>query len=257
MLVAGHWPFFPAAARKRPGAWHLQSPAAPAHLICPTREHPRTICSVDGDTMAGPSVLEYARYHRLSAPHTALDLSKYLNAVSRVHIDEDTLAEPEFSPQYDVLAESKLQLGSNTAKWLAKLTNPPKVVKWEHVLNDPFRLQKLKMEQAMLTSDHEKDLRWFKRPMDLSNIIKELRRGCAERHSNEDDTTTFLDRCEIAAATIRPAVEYPRLQSTQDALAILSRSTQDQWTNEDLCKVYDGALAGAKVYHALLEVLRH
>lgn len=198
--------------------------------------------------MSGPSVLEYARYHRLSAPHTASDLSKYLKAVSYAQIDEDALPELEHPSQEDLFAESKLQLSSKAGRCLAEMIKPPEPVRWEQVLNDPFRLQKLKLEPAMLSRNHKKDMQWFKCPMDLSDIVRELSESCATDSSETDDRADFLVRCQKAAATARKKVEYPLLESTPTALGTLLKSTQDQWTDEDLSKLYKETLTEAKVY---------
>lgn len=237
--------FLPAQARSK--SWHLPSPTAAGRSTRSMEIRSCLISSFEFDTMSGPSVLEYARYHRLSAPHTASDLSKYVSTISYAQIDDDALPELESPSQEDLFAESKLQLSSKAARCLAEMTKPPEPVCWEQVLKDPFRLQKLRIEPAMLSRDHETDMKWFKRPMDLSDLIKELSESCAPDTTESDDGAAFLDQCQSAAATTRKVIEYPHLETTPTALTTLLRSTQDQWTDGDLYRIYNETFTEAKV----------
>ena len=57
----------------------------------------------------------------------------------------------------------------------------------------------LKLEMPVLINDHSKDMRWFRRPLDLQKLLT----ACAEAYSLQapkgDGMPDVLDQCRTAA----------------------------------------------------------
>lgn len=198
--------------------------------------------------MSGSSVLDYARSHRLSEPITASDLSKYIYSIQPTHLNESILSTFQFPSKEDLMTKSKLQLSNNAATCLADMVKQPEPVALEQVLDDQFRRQKLQMETAMLYSDHDKDMKWFKRPMNLKRLLRDFAETCdTDTHELQGlEDPLFGEGIHLAEAYL-DKIRYPRLDSSEAALRMLLQSTDDQRAAVDLQEVYESTMKDRKV----------
>lgn len=197
--------------------------------------------------MSRSSVLEYARYHGLSTPHTDAHLSMYLRLLSYASLDETALPALALPSKDVVISQSKLQLNSRAAMDLADMIRCPDRVSSDKTLSNPFRFRELKLEQPLLFSDHEKDVRSFKRPLDLDRIIRELRACTDLRDSNTINEVSFSAECDRAATAATQRVQLLRLDTKDDALDILSQSTDNYAQGFDIDELYKTCLSRPEV----------
>jgi len=119
--------------------------------------------------MSGPSVLEYARHHGLASDHTSENILDHLHRLPPTPAESDAEGDgrlPDLVPP-DIavdLQEPKLQLSRTGALLLAEsIRKPDPAIPWDTMLPDPRRVQKMKMEEPLLASDHDTDVAAFKR----------------------------------------------------------------------------------------------
>ena len=107
------------------------------------------------------SPLEYARAHGLALDHTTLNPLKDLEDLAREgpsYVLEDDSSLPQWPFNSTPIPPERLQIGSEAAKFLAEaLKTPPN----EYYGPDPYRGCELKVEQPVLKTDHESDMRDF------------------------------------------------------------------------------------------------
>jgi hypothetical protein len=111
-----------------------------------------------------PSLLDYARFHGLAIDHLHQDILSLLPS-DVLTCDEDATL-PEFRlPDLDRLPpEPKFQLNSKAASLLASSIRPPPAPHWANTLPDHHKVKKLKLEQPLLRTDHEKDMERIRYP---------------------------------------------------------------------------------------------
>jgi hypothetical protein len=197
--------------------------------------------------MSHPSVLEYARYYGLSVPHTDADLSTLLQSITHASFDDNALPNVELPPRGSLFCTSKLQVGSSAVMKLAEMTKPPETERWEKILGNPFRQRDLRVEEPLLISDHEKDMRWFKKPLDLHRIVQELRSGLDVVVSPPHNEAGFLAECKRAVEDANQALREIRLDATDSALKLLAKSTDDYASQHNIEEVYKTLLSKPKV----------
>lgn len=120
--------------------------------------------------MSDSSVLEYARYHGLAREHRSEDvIQELLGTYNLNHHNESTKEPipplyPDFSTFAPPFEEPKLQLSRAGGAFLASCVRPPSFsLQWDKYLPDPRRKRKLKLEEPLLTTDHDEDVAAFKR----------------------------------------------------------------------------------------------
>ena len=197
--------------------------------------------------MASPGVLEYARFHKLAIPHTSTDLSKHLQSLPLLEIDGKGLSDICFPSLKSLLRREKLQLSCAAAQQLMALDNAPEEIRWEEILGDPHRHRRLKVELPLLRRNHERDMRWFKRGVNLQQLIKNMQEDCPSLETGIADQQDFLAHCRQAAESFADDAQYARLQVSRNAVAILFKSTTDAWTEDDLNAAYLRELGGTGV----------
>ncbi|KIW94210.1 uncharacterized protein Z519_05526 [Cladophialophora bantiana CBS 173.52] len=187
--------------------------------------------------MSAPSVHEYARFHRLAIDHASEDLVKYISQLPLRAIEDDhQLSNPDFSTFSDKLAEPKLQLSQQATSLLAEsvLDHCPSI-NWSHFLPDRHRVHNLKIEETLLSGDHQTDVRRF--------------RGEALSHV---DTEQFFETCSLISSAsgqdfqdewndiqsgharrgVEQELEDERCHTTKEALVQLSASLKDPVSEE-------------------------
>ena len=123
--------------------------------------------------MSGPSVLDYARYYDLATDAQSQNL---LGSIEFGLISDndclDELRDPSYPDYDDLLRDEKLQMSCEAISLLTECTRSPPAPDWCSVLNCAYPSQRFKVEMPMLMSDHMRDMRWFKKGVDLPKLLQ-------------------------------------------------------------------------------------
>ena len=202
--------------------------------------------------MSSHSVVQYARYHRLALPQSTPDLLKRLASVSPINSEQTQLHHPSLAPVEDLIPEDKFQLSQAAATYLSDLTIPKPELRWDHVLEDPYRHQKLVVEVPLLRSNHDRDMRWFKRPMDLKKLIHELAANTGPDGLSSVEESQWLVECSAATEAFSTEIHYPRLESSPTAMRRLTVAMTDSCTQRDLDDSYTDEIVRLQVCSSVL-----
>ncbi|KIW18661.1 hypothetical protein PV08_02950 [Exophiala spinifera] len=117
--------------------------------------------------MSPPSVLEYARFHGLALDYRSSDPFAYLNTLEPngqiVEVDP-ALSDPVFLFLKPISQESKLQLSREASQILSdSIKDPCSDISSQHLVPRFRRLKNLKLEEPLLSTDHQTDVWNFKR----------------------------------------------------------------------------------------------
>ena len=179
-----------------------------------------------------PSILRYARHHGLCYDHRGESVLCKLNEVDLVDRSPELPELPNFAPpDYEPTTDTKLKLNREASKLLLLTIKQPQKPMWKDLLSDHRKLQKLKVEQPLLMTDHQKDMKKFlpKRSLSIEDIEFAL-----EKLDEENDEGLCWPS---SARELRTQWDYDRahekLQTSRATLLFLIQRQRDTWTDAD------------------------
>lgn len=190
--------------------------------------------------MTAPTIVEYARYHQLTA--TPLKPEELITSLNALPIDGSQLKEWAAPVCDAAISSEKLQLSREGMQYLSQLSAPVQDVPWDQILDDPHRREKLRMEMPILIGDHEKDLRWFKKQMSLPKLLNDFRLDYNLDRPLSTECMELLDGSRKAADDCWKQCTQMRLDTSTAVLKVLSRSVSDDWTDDVLDGIYQTGL---------------
>lgn len=206
--------------------------------------------------MSRPSALEYARSHGLAFDYTADDLWKTISQVPlTLTRDEAELPDLNFSLFADGLSEPKIQLDRQGGTFLAKSTRDPvcglqSTVEWALFLPERNRVRRLKVEEPLLTGDHETDVRRFKRDASShSDLNRLLETSVLLRPSPDDDFEGEWNEILSGASfqKIEREIQDEKGRFPKEALVYLSNTLKNAVTDDQLTDALNDSLLVVKV----------
>ena len=184
--------------------------------------------------MSCPTLVEYARHHGLTVNPSSLNPLTFLKELCPLPIlghDTSQLSEPDFTVKPKTLQEDKLQISPEATTLLSECMRMSDLPPVEDYLPTPSRKGSLRMELPMLISDHIKDMRWFRKRLDLDKMLE----VCKESPLASKEQG-FLDITEEAEATVRRLenqLANERLHIKKDVVSALTEYVQDSWSIHD------------------------
>lgn len=190
--------------------------------------------------MSGPSVVEYARFHGLAIDHTTEDILTHLSQLStEFHPGENDLSLPD--PDYTVfkhdLQEPKLQLSREASMLLAEsIKDPCPVLDWDHLLPRRHRIDDLKLEEPLLATDHETDVRSFKRSAlrarDSHVLLAQLTPNkCCTDNDFEKEWDDIVSGRSLGV--VKEQLKQEKVHTMRDSLVRLSEALKHDSTDEE------------------------
>lgn len=171
--------------------------------------------------MSAPNSLEYARYHALARPLPSLtDLAGCLT-ICKVD-DEPHRAVRLFNTGCPVLDE-KLKFSREGMQYLAEATKAPYALKWHQIHDTAITRRALKVEQPLLIRDHERDLTWFRRGLNIPRILNELRDSRSPPILERASSDTIDNECQQAAQAVKEAIRNPQYEILTEAMMLSLR----------------------------------
>lgn len=209
-----------------------------------------------GYKMSRISALEYARSHGLAFDHTADDLWKTISRVPLTLTKNETeLPDLDFSLFANELSDSKIQLDRQGGALLAKSTRDPlpgphAITGWDQFLPERSRVRKLKIEEPLLTGDHETDVRRFRRDasgyLHLSRLLEAcVQLGPSPDHDFDDEWNDIL--CGGYLRKVEREILDEKGCFTKDTLVYLSNALRNAVTEDQLTDALDESLLPVKV----------
>ena len=192
------------------------------------------------NAMSAPSVVEYARFHGLAIDHTAEDVLAYLAELttdSDPKKNDPTLPDPDFSAFKHDLQEPKLQLSREASILLAEsIKDPRPVIDWNQVLPKRHRIRDLKLEESLLATDHDTDVRSCKRnalrARDVDVLLAQLASNkCPYEDAFKDEWEDIVSDRSLRAVEERLGTE--KVHTTREALVRLSEALKDESTHQE------------------------
>ena len=201
---------------------------------------------------SAPSVLEYARFHNLAVDHTAEDLLDQLSQSALALTDHETdLPDLDFSSFADHLTEPKLQLSHQGGRLLAESVRAPHhVIDWDLLLPNQHRVRKLKIEEPVITGDHETDIRRIRQhaldDQNLDTILETCSMISSASDESFDDEWRDIESGD-AIQKVGRELEDERCHTTKETLIYLSNTLRNNLTDEEKAAVFLDLLPQVKV----------
>lgn len=204
--------------------------------------------------MSGPSVVEYARFHGLAIDHTAEDILTYLSHLStelRPEENDLSVPEPDFSAFKHDLQEPKLQLSREASMLLAEsIKDPCPVIDWDHLLPKRHRIEDLKLEEPLLATDHETDVRSFKksalRARDSHILLAQFTPNkCFPDNVFEKEWDDIVHGRSLRA--VKEQLKQEKVHTMRESLVRLSKALKHDSTDKERGEVMTKDLSYIKV----------
>ena len=195
-----------------------------------------------------PSLIDYARYHGLTANYRDLDLNNHITELagycSAPEDDADEL--PDFVPPHCdfIFAEPKFRLNDGELVILASSVQTPSGPDWRAFLPDLHRTQNLKLEEPVLLTDHEHDCETFTIHPGLDLEDYAIRPD--EEEETEGDLIWPVELLNAATLWDRK-VRHERLQTTKEVMIHLQQSLTDGYTTVVFEQALDASIPRKKV----------
>jgi hypothetical protein len=160
--------------------------------------------------MSEPSALDYARYYSLvQRPRHPL---RNLAQLTPFDIDRSLPAPTEIFSVEDPLISDKLEISQDGMLFLSNAIRPPFAPVWDQILDNASSRRRLKCELPLLKRNHEKDLQWFRKGLDMDRLFRQL----GESHPFADGRGRDVER-DLAAAVsnTQSMLRSPRLDFTK------------------------------------------
>lgn len=177
------------------------------------------------------AVLRYSRYHGLCYDYRQEDP---LSKLEEVDLVQDLAPLPDLSdflpPLTEPPTDSKLQLGQKASKLLISATTQLPVPLWSSLPSDYQKTRPTKVEQPLLLTDHQKDMRRFlpKRSVGLDDVDFPF-----ESLSEENDEgLSWPASIRRLCAQMDSDIAHEKLSICKDSLEHLSYMLRDDWTPE-------------------------
>ncbi|KPI35500.1 uncharacterized protein AB675_10960 [Cyphellophora attinorum] len=163
--------------------------------------------------MSEPSALDYARYYGLvQRPRHPL---RNLTQPAPFDVDISLPAHPEVFNVEDPVNSEKLEISQDGMLFLSNAIRPPFAPQWEQILDNASSRRRLKCELPLLKRNHEKDLQWFRKGLDMDKLFRQL----SECHPFADGIGRDVERDLAAAvANTQSMLQSPRLELTKAAM---------------------------------------
>ena len=196
--------------------------------------------------MSRPSVLEYARYHGLATDTQSENLLAQVDShVVAGDASLDLLDDFRVSSYPVIPTDSNLQVSREAFSLLSECMISLPSPDWKAVLQDCQPLSNLKVEMPMLISDHEKDMRWFKKRVDLGKLIRDYQ-TIPESPIN-DSLPDLIEECKTYASSVHTQVRQERLELTSKVMETLADCISDSWTETETEEVIRKELKATRV----------
>ena len=178
-----------------------------------------------------PAVLRYGRHHGICYDYRKEDPLCKLEEVDLVH-DFTALPDlPDFVPPHaEPPTDSKLQLSQKAIKLLISATTQPPAPGWRDFLPDRQKAQLYKIEQPLLLTDHEKDMRRFlpKRSLGLEHVDFSFEILIEEN----DEGLSWPTSTRTICAQWDKDIIHEKLQISKNSLNHLRCTLRDTWTQD-------------------------
>jgi hypothetical protein len=163
--------------------------------------------------MSEPSALDYARYYGL-VQRTRHPL-RNLTQLAPFDVDISLPAHSEVFNVEDPVNSEKLEISQDGMLFLSNAIRPPFAPQWERILDNASSRRRLRCELPLLKCNHEKDLQWFRKGLDMDKLFRQL----SECHPFADGIGRDVER-DLAAAVndTQSMLQSPRLELTKAAM---------------------------------------
>lgn len=200
-----------------------------------------------------PSLIQYARFHGLASDHLHEDIYGCFPLYSFPCDEDATLPQFEMPCLEKLPPEPKFRLDSKAKMLLASGLKPPPAPHWSATLSDHRQVKSLKLEQPVLKSDHEEEMKKIRcrkphkiKPMDLLPI------GLGEDEDEDESLAWPLHPRDIAASWDKKAAKE-KLQTTRGVLKVLQDTLRPVYTPQMHEAIVAEDLALAKVWWSAAE----
>lgn len=193
-----------------------------------------------------PAVLRYGRHHGICYDYRNEDPLCKLEEVGLVH-DFTTLPDlPDFVPPHaEPPTESKLQLSQKASKLFISATTQPPAPGWRGFVPDRQKAKLHRVEQPLLPTDHEKDMRSFlpKRILGLERIDFPFEILIEEN----DEGLSWPASTRTVCAQWDKDIAHEKLQISKNSLNHLRCNLRDNWTQDHHKNLVMDVVASKKV----------
>ena len=194
-----------------------------------------------------PSLLKYARFYGLASNHLATEsLESLLNQEDfhPVEVDETGLPALALPDTHDVLTETKFRLSKKECVIFASSIRPPSAPCWKDVLPHPRRIQKLKLEEPLLQTDHALDMGEFLQKESLDIDMLEIPFAGIDEVKGE--ALSWPDEYLSLANEGDQEIRREKLHTTREVILRLQQTVNDT-CSPDMEAIYKEHLAYTKV----------
>lgn len=177
-----------------------------------------------------PSLLEYARFHGLAENYLNQDPHPYVP--SELLLWPEDVRLPDFqAPLLEGLpSEPKFRLDSGAVSLLASCLKPPSPTNWLDTLPDHHRVQKLKVEQPALKTDHGSDMRKIR--CRKPPTIAALKLVPIQPENEDNERLKWLRKMRELSVCWDRRLANEKLQTTREVLKILQDTLRPVYTGE-------------------------
>ena len=218
--------------------------------------------------MPGPSVLEHSRYHGLTIDARSENLTHALAQVESYPVPHNTfpdgLDESSPSDRDKILREEKQQLTRGATHLLSECMKIPSAPHWTSILDLERcnETQRLKLEMPLLSSNHQDDMRWFTKGIELPKLTRDFVAAHRPLNTTVDERFDILEECESQIATMLLEINNERPEINVEAIKLIAKCRSPSWTQNDLDELVKEELSHRKVfsehiqyYHSILTLL--
>jgi hypothetical protein len=176
--------------------------------------------------MSTPPVLRYARHHGLTHPQPTSALYDEIRQLDQFKVDNST----DLKALLPSSTIETLDVSPATIQYLAKAIERPKQpFLITDVVPGSEQHQALKLKLPEVAFDHVTDMQWFRRGVNLANIISQLGDVYPPTSKRYDDLRVCIEEATQGPEEHRG----DRVQSRVQELEYLMKSITDPLTRED------------------------
>ena len=203
--------------------------------------------------MPGPSVLEHSRYHGLTIDARSENLTYALAQVESYAVPHNTcpdgLDECPPSDRDKILREEKQQLTRGAAHLLFECMRIHSAPHWTSILDLERcnETQRLKLEMPLLSSNHQDDMRWFTKGIELPKLTRNFVATHSPLDTTVDEPFDILEECESQIATMLSEINNERPEINVEAVKLIAKCKSPSWTQNDLDELVKEELSYRKV----------
>ena len=193
---------------------------------------------------AQPSLIEYARFHGLADNHLNQDIGRYLPSNLLPPVEDASLPDFKVPCIEELPPETKFRLDSKAASLLASCIKPQRTLSSSDTLFDHHRVKNLKIEEPVLRTDHDNDMRKirFRKPPKASLNLRSI-----ELAEHEDGQLACSPTLIGLAAEWDKKITEEKLQTTREVLKALQDTLRPVYTPEMHDAIIAEGLASTEV----------